>query len=99
MMMDSTPDSTASSTPYWMTGLSTRTSISLGCALVAGRKRVPSPAAGNTALRMTPSMRAILTQINSTSMLDPALFRDNPEPARMGLRNRGLDLTAELDEL
>src|SRR4029453_17273109 len=32
-------------------GLSTRGSISLGCALVAGRKRVPSPAAGITALR------------------------------------------------
>src|SRR5882724_3222910 len=26
-------------------------SISLGCALVAGRKRVPNPAAGRTALR------------------------------------------------
>src|SRR5678815_1308803 len=34
-----------------MTGLSTRTSISLGWALVAGRNRVPSPAAGKTALR------------------------------------------------
>src|SRR3569832_1751665 len=32
-----------------MRGLSTRGSISLGCALVAGRKRVPKPAAGNTA--------------------------------------------------
>src|SRR5262249_47459370 len=41
----------ASSTPYWMMGLSTSGSISLGCALVAGRKRVPSPAAGKTALR------------------------------------------------
>src|ERR1700721_2156191 len=34
-----------------MSGLSTIGSISLGWALVAGRKRVPSPAAGNTALR------------------------------------------------
>src|SRR5882724_9852054 len=41
----------ASSIPYWMRGLSTNGSISLGCALVAGRKRVPSPAAGKTALR------------------------------------------------
>src|SRR5882757_4919054 len=32
-------------------GLSTMGSISLGCALVAGRKRVPRPAAGKTALR------------------------------------------------
>ena len=47
-MMLSTPEATASSTPYWMIGLSTSGSISLGCALVAGRNRVPSPAAGKT---------------------------------------------------
>src|SRR5437763_7577879 len=35
-----------------MIGLATTGSISFGCALVAGRKRVPSPAAGNTALRI-----------------------------------------------
>jgi hypothetical protein len=35
-----------------MRGLSTRQSISLGMALVAGRKRVPMPAAGKTALRI-----------------------------------------------
>jgi hypothetical protein len=33
-----------------MSGLSTIGSISLGLALVAGRKRVPKPATGNTAL-------------------------------------------------
>jgi hypothetical protein len=32
-----------------MAGLSTRGSISFGCAFVAGRNRVPSPAAGITA--------------------------------------------------
>src|SRR5471032_1388802 len=47
----SMPASRASSTAYWMTGLSTTGSISLGIALVAGRKRVPIPATGNTALR------------------------------------------------
>src|SRR5215831_10364195 len=51
IMIWSQPAASASSTPYWMMGLSTRGSISLGCALVAGRKRVPRPAAGNTALR------------------------------------------------
>src|SRR5438309_8924199 len=51
MMIWSQPDASASSTPYWMMGLSTSGSISFGCALVAGRKRVPNPAAGNTALR------------------------------------------------
>src|SRR3954454_4385993 len=44
------PARTASSTTYWIAGLSTTGSISLGVALVAGRKRVPSPAAGMTAL-------------------------------------------------
>src|SRR5438034_1569188 len=51
MMTCSIPALTASSTAYWMTGLSTSGSISLGCAFVAGRKRVPPPAAGKTALR------------------------------------------------
>ena len=52
MMISVQPAATASSTPYWMSGLSTRQSISLGVALVAGRKRVPMPAAGKTALRI-----------------------------------------------
>ena len=51
MTMPSIPEATASSTPYWMIGLSTTESISLGCDFVAGRKRVPRPAAGNTTLR------------------------------------------------
>ena len=45
------PAAAASSTTYWIAGLSTTGSISLGIALVAGRKRVPSPAAGMTALK------------------------------------------------
>src|SRR5690349_3852019 len=49
MISCSMPAATASSTAYWMTGLSTSGSISLGCALVAGRKRVPQPAAVMTA--------------------------------------------------
>src|SRR6186713_3352361 len=43
------PASRASSTAYWISGLSTMGSISFGLALVAGRKRVPRPATGNTA--------------------------------------------------
>ena len=46
----SRPAATASSTTYWMAGLSTTGSISLGVALVAGRNLVPRPAAGMTAL-------------------------------------------------
>src|SRR6185295_18452781 len=43
------PAANASSTAYWMSGLSTMGSISLGLALVAGRKRVPRPATGKPA--------------------------------------------------
>src|SRR5471032_456089 len=43
------PAATASSTAYWISGLSTMGSISFGCSLVAGRKRLPRPATGNTA--------------------------------------------------
>src|SRR5439155_1343444 len=49
MRMSWIPAPTACSTTNWMAGLSTSGSISLGCAFVAGRKRVPSPAAGMTA--------------------------------------------------
>src|SRR5437870_13211909 len=64
-MMLSAPEATASSTPYWMIGLSTSGSISFGWALVAGRKRVPRPAAGKIALRIVASMRAIVSQLQS----------------------------------
>src|SRR5205809_967828 len=43
------PAAAASSTAYWMSGLSTTGIISLGLALVTGRKRLPTPATGNTA--------------------------------------------------
>src|SRR5256884_1855633 len=46
------PAARASSTAYWIRGLSTTGSISFGLALVAGRKRVPRPATGNTAVRI-----------------------------------------------
>src|SRR3984957_16252457 len=49
------PAASASSTAYWISGLSTTGSISFGLALVAGRKRVPRPATGNTAVRMAGS--------------------------------------------
>src|SRR4051812_49184128 len=54
------PAATASSTTYWIAGLSTTGSISFGVAFVAGRKRVPRPAAGMTALVTTgPSDRSV----------------------------------------
>src|SRR5262249_18822634 len=51
-MKCSIPASLASSTTYWIKGLSTIVSISFGIALVAGRTRVPRPATGKTALRI-----------------------------------------------
>src|SRR5690606_14350689 len=50
MRTSSRPAATASSTTYWIAGLSTTGSIPLGVAFVAGRNRVPRPAAGMTAL-------------------------------------------------
>src|SRR5688572_3011414 len=50
-MNSSIPAARASSTTCWISGRSEIGSISLGITLVAGRKRVPSPATGNTALR------------------------------------------------
>src|SRR5665647_3624512 len=54
MRTSRSPARVASSTTYWMAGLSTTGSISFGVALVAGRKRVPRPAAGITALVTVP---------------------------------------------
>src|SRR6185436_2922355 len=48
-IMSVIPAAAASSTAYWISGLSTIGSISFGLAFVAGRNRVPSPATGNTA--------------------------------------------------
>ena len=56
-IMSVIPAATASSTAYWISGLSTIGIISLGLALVAGRNRLPSPATGNTALVMTRIIR------------------------------------------
>src|SRR5512143_4183550 len=104
MMIEVRPDATASSITYWMIGLSTRGSISLGCAFVAGRNRVPSPAAGNTALRifwwgfidgMLPrrSARAARATVLSCSvMLDLKFVVENREAVLSMLATRGQSL-------
>ena len=43
------PASRASSIAYWISGRSTSVSTSFGTDFVAGKKRVPIPATGNTA--------------------------------------------------
>ena len=74
MMTDSTPDRTASSTTHWMSGLSTSGSISFGDAFVAGRKRVPSPAAGNTALRIFWGMAVFSFEFSVFSFANGLVF-------------------------
>ena len=69
------PARTASSTTYWMAGLSTTGSISLGWALVAGRKRVPSPAAGITALVTTVSWEHCTTAARPCLKLPSGIAR------------------------
>src|SRR6266542_1787202 len=97
MMTCSMPAATASSTAYWMTGLSTSGSISLGCALVAGRKRVPQPAAGKTAFRTRIEPRAALLSAWAGPVYRPVwIFPEGgvaptlPAPGRPGGRRLGL---------
>ena len=78
MMTCSIPAATASSTPYWMIGLSTSGSISLGCALVAGRNRVPHPAAGKTAFRTR------IEPVVAVELVGPASIRAGLFAARSG---------------
>src|SRR6187549_2736272 len=82
MMMSESPARTASSTTYWIAGVSSTGSISLGCALVAGRNRVPSPAAGMTAFRtfvIAPPLRgAGVYRQRATRRSDPRLPMHTP---------------------
>src|SRR5689334_17602686 len=68
------PAATASSTAYWISGLSTMGSISFGWALVAGRKRLPRPATGNTAfliaLILTPFQYSFRQQRQQTGFVE-----------------------------
>src|SRR5690606_22513137 len=101
-MMLSMPDATASSTPYWMIGLSTSGSISFGCALVAGRKRVPRPAAGKTALRIIlftfRSYPRTVRAIYDLQMLDAGFVREHMDDVKRGLQSRGMQPDADLDQ-
>jgi hypothetical protein len=52
----SIPARIASSTAYWISGLSTIGSNSFGMAFVAGKNLVPNPATANTAFRTVRDM-------------------------------------------
>src|SRR5690554_4849715 len=74
------PAATATSTTYCTTGLSTTVIISLGMALLAGRKRVPRPATGRTAFLI---MECDLTRADGQRTSNPGLLLQ-PEPGRKG---------------
>src|SRR3954471_15619131 len=69
-IMSVMPAAAASSTAYWIKGLSTTGSISFGLAFVAGRNRVPSPATGNTALVITFVIFSRLQQLQQTRFVE-----------------------------
>ena len=69
MSISSIPELTASSTTYCIVGLLYTGNISLGCALVAGRKRVPRPAAGITAFILSTSYNLIIEFSPMTKLL------------------------------
>src|SRR5690349_6216276 len=83
MITCSMPLAIASSTPYWMVGLSTSGSISLGCALVTGRNRVPRPAAGKMAF-LTADRVINDNLYGGHSRGDPARYRGSHGACRRG---------------
>src|SRR5688572_4585630 len=93
MITCSMPAATASSTAYWMIGLSTSGSISLGWALVAGRNRVPHPAAGKTALRTRIEPRNAadwaVGEVYPGVRAAPSISRDGAGKSPDGLVERG----------
>src|SRR6266404_1622089 len=77
------PAATASSTTYWIAGLSMTGSISLGVALVAGKNLVPSPAAGITALVTSAMPRTLANPRESPghgTLLAPLAAGPHPPP-------------------
>src|SRR5215468_4698815 len=78
------PAAAASSTAYWMRGLSTTGSISLGLAFVTGRKRLPSPATGNTALVTLPNAMDHVLELLFVQQRDAQFDRAFEFAARIG---------------
>src|SRR6185436_14381026 len=83
------PAAAASSTAYWMSGLSTIGSISFGLALVTGRKRLPRPATGKTAFLSLTPMRLEVLQHG-----DEFFFLEYPDPERTRLVELGSGILA-----
>ena len=93
MISRSAPASAASAATSSMPGVSTTGSSSLGTVLVAGRKRVPNPAAGTTAVSGTGTRARVIVHTLSPS---DAVVMTSPVTApchrgRVGSANKGRD--------
>src|SRR5919106_3837345 len=88
------PAAAASSTAYWMSGLSTIGSISLGLALVTGRKRLPRPATGKTAFL---SLACIGSQI--VQHFEELFLSQHRNAERAGALELGSGVLARHDEV
>src|SRR5687768_14180310 len=99
------PAAAASSTAYWMSGLSTIGSISFGLALVTGRNRLPKPATGKTAFLSLGMRSELLQQLEKATLVEhlyaeaarlvelrAGVFAGDQEIGR--LRHRARDLLA-----
>ena len=76
MTSRSAPASAASAATSSMPGVSTTGNSSLGTVFVAGRNRVPKPAAGTTAVRgIGTSGRVIVHTLTSSGRVEPAKAR------------------------
>ena len=93
----SRPLARASSTTSWIAGTSTTGSRPLGCAFVAGRNRVPSPAAGITPVRTV--MRAESSRRPPVHLPRHANLRVPLSRLRPFLRHRAEDERRPLDAL
>ena len=97
MISRSAPASAASAATSSMPGVSTTGSSSLGTVLVAGRNRVPKPAAGTTAVRgIGTSGRVIVHTLSGLGLLPIAgygavssLTRGDPDEGRAAGRDPG----------
>ena len=108
MTMSWTPDASASSTPYWMTGLSTSSSISSAAPSSPAKSR-PETGRGEDDFANAPESRSHLAEDSAArdyngrsgfhKSLHPRLQRDLLETVRKGLQNRGIDPMHALEEL
>src|SRR5206468_3395546 len=93
-IMSVMPAAAASSTAYWISGLSTIGSISFGLALVTGRNRLPRPATGNTTF-VSLFIRYPLLHCRSRARGNPATCRSRAREQGDSANDTGFPLARE----